>query len=170
MELDIKVRADLPYPEIKDANKDMKTVAVLRELLAGRDGELAAVLQYIYQSRIANLSEVEIANIFEEIAIVEMQHTEKLMDAILAFGGNPQYSNSYGQYFSAGYINYSQKLKEMLEANIKGEQDAIKDYSKAVQSVQNSSLKDLFNRIILDEQIHLKIFEKLLNNVKFLMI
>lgn len=170
MEMDIKVRADLPYPEITDANKDMKTVAILKELLSGRDGELTAVLQYIYQSRVANLSEPEIADIFEEIAIVEMQHAEKLTDAILAFGGNPQFNNAYGQYFSAGYVNYSQKLKEMLEANIKGERDAIEDYSKAIQNVQNTSLKDLLNRIILDEQIHLGIFEKLLSNVKFLTI
>lgn len=168
MEMDIKVRADLPYPEITDATSDMKTVAILKELLSGRDGEIAAVLQYIYQSRIANLSEPEIANVFEEIGIVEMQHTQKLMDAILAFGGNPQFNNSYGQYFSAGYVNYSQKLKDMLEANIKGERDAIEDYSKAIQNAQNASLKELFNRIILDEQIHLEIFEKLLNSVKFL--
>lgn len=170
MEMDIRARVDLPYPEIQNADNDLKTVAILKELLSGRDGELTAVLQYMYQSRIANLSEPEIAGVLEEIAIVEMQHAEKLMDAILVFGGNPQYNNPYRQYFSASYINYSQKLKDMLRANIESERDAIEHYSKAIKNVKNTSLQDLFNRIILDEQIHLEVFEKLLNSVKFLSI
>lgn len=167
---DIRVRADLPYPEIKDATKDMRTVAILKDLLSSRNGELTAILQYTYQSRIANLAEKEIANILEEISVVEMKHTELLMDAILCFGGDPKFDNAFGQYFSAGYVNYAQKLKDMLQANIRGESKAIEDYSRAINNVQNQSLKDLLNRIILDEQIHLEIFEKLLKGVKFLTI
>lgn len=167
---DVKVRADLPYPQIENASKDMRTVAILKDLLSARNGELTAILQYTYQSRIANLSETEIANLLEEISIVEMKHTELLMDAILSFGGDPRFDNSFGQYFTASYINYSQKLKDMLQANIRAESSAIEDYTRAIKNVQNQSLKDLFNRIILDEQIHLEIFEKLLNSVKFLTI
>ena len=167
---DIKVRADLPYPEIKEATSDMRTVSILKDLLSNRNGELTAILQYTYQSRLAGQTEKEIAEVLEEISVVEMKHTKLLMNAILSFGGDPRYDNSFGQYFSASYVNYAQKLKDMLQANIRGESKAIEDYSRAIKNMQNQSLKDLLNRIILDEQIHLEIFEKLLSSVKFLTI
>jgi len=44
-ELNIKV--DKPYPEIVDAQDDMSTVAVLKNLASSRVGEMAGVLQYI---------------------------------------------------------------------------------------------------------------------------
>ena len=166
----IQIRLNSIYPEIKGANNNPQTVGILKDLLSSRDGELVGIMQYIYQSRLASKVESEVSQLLEEIAVVEMEHMELLMDAIIAFGGTPKYDNSRGQMFNAGYINYTDKLKSMLEANIAGEERAIADYSRAQKMVENQSLKDLLNRIIEDEKLHLNAFKTIYKTVKFLSI
>ena len=155
----IEIRASTEYPEIVGATNDPKTVGILKDLLSSRISEVTAIMQYFYQSRIAKGVEDDISSLLEEIAIVEMEHMELLMDAIISFGGTPIYTNSKGQYFNASYVNYATKLKDMLDSNIFSEQQAINDYSNAQNMVNNKSLKDLFARIIEDEQMHLKVFK-----------
>jgi len=168
--LNIQIRANNTYPEITNAVNDPRTVMILKDLLSSREGEISGIMQYFYQSRIAKEVDTNIAGLLEEIAIVEMEHMELLMDAIIAFGGTPKYDNSKGQPFSANYINYSTKLKQMLEANIMGEEQAIKDYLNAQRLVENQSLKDLLERIVEDEKLHLNAFRNISNTVEFLSI
>lgn len=167
---DIEVRINKPYPEIINAKADRSTVCVLKNLATSRTGELSAILQYIYQSVVADSVMEDIAKIFEEISIVEMMHLEMLMHAITDFGGNPKYEDCQGMGFNVMGVNYSTKLNDMLEANIMGEQYAIEEYGKTINKVDNESLKNLFKRIIEDEERHLEIFKKLKNNIHFLSI
>lgn len=167
---DIKVRIDKPYPEITNATDDIQTVAILKNLANTRSGELRAVLQYVYQSVISDKIDEDIATIFEEIGIVEMMHLDMLMHAITSFGGTPDYVDSQRNFFNSGMVNYATKLKEMLDNNIQGETLAIENYRQAIQKVNNKSLKDLFARIIEDEQRHVEIFKTIRDNVKFLSI
>lgn len=166
----IKVKVDKPYPEITNANIDMQTVSILKNLANSRGGELRAVLQYIYQSVIADNVEQEIASIFEEIGIVEMMHLDMLMHAITQFGGTPEYLDSQRNFFNTNIINYTTKLSEMLESNIQAETIAIDNYNQAISLVENQSLKDLFSRIIEDENQHIQVFKKIRDSVNFLSI
>lgn len=169
MELkEIVVRANTPYPEITGATRDMKTVGILKNLMSSQDGELRGVLQYFYQSSVGNNIQSEIANILEEISIVEMMHMEQLSHAIVDFGGDPKYDNSQGQFFNTGVVNYTQKLREALEQNIRLEEGAIRNYNNAINMVENQSLKNLFRRIIEDEKLHMQVFTHLMNTVKFM--
>ena len=171
MELgNIKVRLDKPYPKILNATNDQMTVNILKNLAGSRTSELTAVLQYIYQSVIADKSADEIGAIFEEIGIVEMTHLDLLMHAITDFGGTPKYEDSKGNQFNSNYINYTVKLKEMLNNNILAEQRAIEQYNEAIKRVKNESLKELFRRIIQDEELHIKVFKYLKDSVEFLSI
>ena len=165
---DIKVRIDSPYPEIINAKEDYDTVVILKNLASGRSGELKAVLQYVYQSVIADKTNNDIASIFEEIGIVEMMHLDMLMHAITDFGGNPKYEDGQGNMFNTGCINYSIKLKDMLDENIKAEQVAIEQYTMAISRLSNESLKRLLSRIIEDEIRHIEIFKTIRDNVRFL--
>ena len=167
---DFKVKLDTPYPEIIDAQKSPKTVAIIKNQMAGNDGELRAILQYFYQSSIAHEIEPEISDILEEISIVEMTHLDLLSLAIVNFGGEPRYENGANQYFSTSQVSYYNKLKEALDANIAGEEKAIYNYQTAITQVENESLKRLFERIIEDEKLHIKIFKDLKDTVKFLSI
>ena len=111
---DIKVKVDLPYPKIENATNDYNTVAILKNLATSKQGELNGVLQYIYQSVVADSVNSEIASIFEEISIVEMMHLSMLMHAISDFGGVSKYEDSNGNGYNVSNINYSLKLKDML--------------------------------------------------------
>ena len=92
------------------------------------------------------------------------------MHAIVEFGGTPTYTDGRGNFFSTSSVFYSKKLKEFLDANIEGERMAIEAYRRAIQSVENVSLKKLFERIIIDEEHHIKIFKYIRENVEFLSI
>ncbi len=166
----IEVKLNKPYPEIINAKEDRNTICVLKNLLSSRVGKLVAVLQYSYQSVVADYINNEISEILEEISIVEMMHMELLMNAIKAFGGLPKYEDCQGNYFNANNIFYSMKLKDMLEINIAGESRAIEEYNNAIKKVNNESLKNLFKRIIEDEELHVKILKQIKNNVEFLSI
>ena len=148
----------------------MVTVNILKNLATSRMGELAGILQYIYQSVIADKTNEEIAKIFEEIGVVEMLHLDILMHAITMFGGTPKYEDAQGNFFNTANLNYSTKLREMLDNNIRSESVAIENYKMAISRVNNQSLKDLFARIIEDEMLHLDIFKKIRDNVEFMSI
>ena len=165
---DIVVKLDKPYPEIVNTTEDRETVSILKNLATSKSGELNGVLQYIYQSVVSNKINKEISSIFEEIAIVEMIHLNLLMNAIVSFGGVPRYEDGLGNQFNTTNINYSFKLKDMLQNNIKDEQIGVSDYSRAAERVKNESLKSLLNRIKMDEELHLQIFKNILNNVTFM--
>ena len=49
----------------------------------------------------------------------------------------------------------------MFMFNIEIEQQAIKEYEKVMQYTQNKSIKELLERIILDEKTHIEIFNRL---------
>ncbi len=167
---DVEVKIKKPYPEITNSQDDLQTVAVLKNLAFSRVGELAGVLQYIYQSVIADKTHEDIAEIFEEIGVVEMIHLDMLMHAISLFGGNPKYEDAQGNNFNTSNMNYSMKLREMLDNNIRAESVAIENYNMAIQKVKNQSLKDLFARIIEDETRHIEIFKQIRDNVEFMSI
>lgn len=166
----ILVKAAGDYPQIVDATDDNLTVAILKDLAFSKQGELGAVLTYIFQSTIADKSNSELGELFEEIAITEMAHLGLLMHAITAFGGLPKYETGNGVPFNVNWVNYSTKLKDMLEQNIRGEQIGIDNYNQAIKMVKNQSLKDLFARIILDEQKHIEAQKQVQATVQFLSI
>lgn len=165
---DVIVRVNKPYPKIENATPDAYTVSILKNLAFSRIGEINGILQYIYQSVVARNVDDEISSIFEEIGIVEMMHLDLLMNAIIDFGGNPRYEDANRMPYTTNYINYSNKLKDMLNNNILAEQNAIENYKLAISKVKNESLKHLLERLIEDEELHLNIFKRILNNVEFL--
>lgn len=166
--LDVDLKVKQPYPQIEGAVDDPQTVAIIKDLATGRDGELCAVLTYIFQSTIADKTNDDIGEIFEEIAIVEMHHLGLLMHAICDFGGTPKYEAGNGAPFNANSVNYNTKLKDILEIDIREEQGAIASYNQAIKMVKNQSLKDLFARIILDEQKHIEALKQIRAKVQFL--
>lgn len=171
MNLDhLEVKINKPYPELVDVREDMQTVGILKNLANSRIGELNAVLQYIYQSVIADKTNQQIADIFEEIGVVEMLHLDMLMYAIKEFGGIPKYEDSQGNNYSTNVLNYTIKLNDMLNNNIKAETMSIENYRMAIQKVKNRSLKELFERIIEDEQRHIEIFKYIRDTVEFMSI
>ncbi len=165
---DLEIKKNTPYPDIIDARDDRSTVAILKTLATSRSSELSAILTYIFQSTVADKTMEEVASIIEEISIVEMMHLDMLMHAIVDFGGVPRYEDGQGLPFNSNSLNYTTKLREMLDNNIASENLAIEGYREAIGLVKNDSLKKLFARIIEDEECHIAVFKYIRDTVKFL--
>lgn len=161
----VKVNED--YPKIVDEKQDYATVSILKNLANGKLGEVASSMQYMFQSVVSENFNEDISKFFEEVAIVEMKHQELLMEAIIKFGGIPKYDDNMNNNFNTSSVNYSLKLNEMLDCDIKSENFAIEQYDLASSKVTNESLKNLLLRIKEDEILHLKGLVDIKNNVTF---
>lgn len=140
----IKLRADAPYPELKNCVPNAQCVTILRNLANDRVGEFTAITQYTYQHVVSSKMSEEISKILEEISIVEMHHLELLCSAMMCFGAKPEFKDGKGQWFSANYANYSPRLIDMLRANIKSESQAIYDYTCAADKGKQRIFKATF--------------------------
>ncbi len=139
----------------------LSMLGMLYDDFSGEEGELTAITQYIYE-HIEFKCESQISNILLKIAIEEMRHVEILGEIIKKLGGKPIYINSQKQYWTSENVKYNfSNLDEMLEYNVKAEEKAIEGYKKAIIYTNNMYLKNVFERIILDEQKHKEIFMKL---------
>ena len=141
--------------------KNLKYANMLHDNFAGEIGELTAVTQYIYEhielKKYDNFSKILLS-----IAIEEMHHLDLLGDLIKKLGGIPYYTNKNKCAWNGENIKYHfATVYEMLTYNIESEKKAIECYKEAIKYTQNKSIRDLLERIILDEKTHLEIFNRL---------
>lgn len=163
-------KLDAPYPEITECENNPFYVSLLLNLYASAQSELTAVLQYVYQVHYFEPINEQTAADVEEIGLVEMSHIELLAEAIIAFGGTPRYISSRGMYYTTKSVDYTKDYVSMLLSDLNGEKAAIKAYGDSASMVKNAQLKDLLLRIQADEELHYKIFEKLLIDAKSMMV
>lgn len=167
----MKVRLDIPYPEVKVEEKNPYYADLLSEDYAGRTSETTATLLYSYQHFSAFDSNEEFSKIIKEIAIVEMKHLGMLGETIKLLGREPIYKTceaSRGDcvMWTASNIDYSTRLKEMLELDIREETNAIRIYESHKRLIKDKYIKNMLDRIILDEKRHLEIFKSLYEGLK----
>ena len=166
----MKVKIDLPYPEVMVEEKNPYYADLLSQDYAGRGSELTAVMLYSYQHFDKFKENKEFAKIIAEIAEVEMKHLELLGETIKLLGKEPVYKTCESTrgdciMWSATNVDYETNLKEMLEVNIKSESTAIKTYTNHRKIIKDKYIKELISRILLDEERHLSIFKTLYNSL-----
>lgn len=154
----------LPYPEIDIKEKNLYYAKLIKKCYCGIYSELTLVNQYNYQKL---LIESYLKEIFIEISKVEKEHFDILGEIIIAFGANPSFAiekRNKNLYWNSKYINTDTTLKNILISNINNEQELIKEYRKITNIIENESIVSILNRIILDEELHIKIFNKIYKN------
>lgn len=151
-----------PYPEITAELRNQKDIRTLKALTFGRDGELTAILTYIFQHTVLPNDLGTLKEILRQIAIVEMKHYEALSEAVVKLGGTPTLTDGRGNVWTGRNVSSITNPKRILETNAKGEREAIAAYNRAARETENESLSLLYKRIAEDEKLHLEIFEKLL--------
>lgn len=149
----------IPYPEVC-GNISPRALETLYNLAFGRFSEMTAVCSYAYQSVISEKF-ADLSEILSGIAQVEMYHCRLLAKAIFAFGAAPVFAGKYN-YFSGSYVDYEKDVTSFLQNNIEGEGRTVADYREAADSQDNSSLSDLYYRIAMDEELHVRIFTDIL--------
>lgn len=128
---------------------------------AGETGELTAIAQYIYENIELRYYE-NFSKIILSIAIEEMHHLELIGNLIRKLGRRAYFVNQKHCIWNAKNVKYHfNSVYDMLSYNIESEKQAIAGYKEAIKHTQNKSIQQLLERIILDEQTHLEIFNRL---------
>ncbi len=146
----------LPYPEIS-GEISAREVEWLYDLYAGRFSEMTAITSYFYQSVIVGSGALQ--KLLLNISIVEMEHLERLGEALVRFGADPVLAGKYS-YFTCDYTNYSKDVRDFLTTDIEGEINAKKEYLTFANRTKNASLCELLTRIALDEELHIELLKQ----------
>lgn len=129
---------------------DMLNKAIAREIQVS--------VQYMWQHVMAKgLESAEIADVFEDIAITEMKHAEKIAERLFYFDITPT--------TKPDPIKVGGTLKEMLEYDAKAEEEAIdlyKEIIKQASSEGDTTTRLLFEQILAEEENHHDTFTTLL--------
>lgn len=166
----MKVKLDIPYPEVMVEQKNHYYADLLSQDYAGGVSETTAALAYSYQHFNTFKSNEGYSEIIKEISIVEMKHLEILGETIKLLGKEPVYKTCEALrgdciMWSSSNIVYDNDIKDMLKTNIKSEKMAIRNYEHHKSLIDDKYIKEMLSRIILDEKRHVEIFETLLREL-----
>ncbi len=164
---DLPYSAQTDFPEIVVDSPNKYYAALLQNLYASCSSETGAILQYVFQSYVVQDKEKEIAKLFKNIAMVEMHHHKHLAEAIIKLGGVPYYTNSQGTNFNIRCVYEGTNLKQMLLSDIENEEKAILEYNYTKTKINNPTIQALIDRIVLDEELHKKSLETVLEYISF---
>lgn len=139
---------------------DKKVIQFLNEALKK---ELTAVNQYFLHARMLDDWGVTKLGKHEyKESIEEMQHADSLIQRILFLEGLPNLQE-------LGKLFIGQNVKEIMECDLKLEVDGAAHYRKAVEyadSVKDYVSRDLFAKILADEEGHIDYLETQLNLIE----
>jgi bacterioferritin len=125
--------------------------------------ELTAVHQYMYfHFHLDDLGFAPLANLFKRTAIMEMGHVEALAERILFLKGDVQMA-------AAEPVEAITDPSKMLAKAIEMEQGSARDYNRAAQTCganADAVSKQLFERLVGDEEGHQNEFERQLENIR----
>ncbi len=127
----------------------------------GGASEMTAVNQYAFQeTQVCG----EVKEALKQISRVEMHHFHCLAEMINCLGGTPIYRSPQG-WWTGQFVDYSTgNLNRMLQMNIAGERQAIKLYRTLIEQTEDCELKETFRKIIANEEQHIEIFKRLMDN------
>ena len=159
--MDLKQFAyELPYPEI-EVDKNLADSRLLMPSYGGNASEITSIMTYSFQHFTCPIK--EISEVTARISAVEMHHMKLLGEAIVDLGGYPIIGGR--TYWNGSFVNYTLDTKRFLQQNILAEETAILNYERTILNLSQDSLKRMLERIILDEELHIKIFKELLQTI-----
>ena len=120
--------------------------------------EIQVSVQYMWQHVMAKgLESAEIADVFEDVAITEMKHAEKIAERLFYFDVVPT--------IKPNPIKVGGTMTEMLDADAKAEEEAIDLYKRIIKqavSEGDTTTRLLFEEILAEEESHHDTFTTLL--------
>jgi len=141
----------------------MKKADSIRLLNKGVADELQAVHQYMYfHFHLDDQGFKPLAQLFKRIAIQEMGHVELLAERVLFLKGDVE-------MVSAAPVDKIVEPEFILQKAMAMEQDAGKMYNEAALACSANSdaaSKQIFERLVNDEEGHFDLYEKQHDNIK----
>jgi len=118
----------------------------------GIEHEYTVILQYLFHSYMTTSEDVK--KEMEDQAINEMQHLGWLAEKMVDEKGSPRIEHTK--------VDQSTKTADMLQADIKIEQEVAAEYDRAAKEVKDPNLKKLLTRLRDHETYHAEVFSDLL--------
>lgn len=141
----------------------MRKADSIRLLNKGVADELQAVHQYMYfHFHLDDQGFKPLAQLFKRIAIQEMGHLELLAERILFLKGDVEMA-------PAGPTEKIVEPHAALQKAMAMEQDGVKTYNEAALACSansDSASKQIFERLVNDEEGHFDLYEKQHENIK----
>lgn len=138
---------------------DEKVIAYLNEVLKA---ELTAINQYFLHAEMCeNWGYMRLASIVRKESIEEMLHAEALIERILYLDGTPTMNELFP-------LRIGKSVKEQIENDLQVEYEAIPRLNRAIDhavSVGDNGSRDLFAKILTDEEHHVDFLEAQLHMI-----
>lgn len=161
-----QVNLNLPYPPVQAKSCCKEYARAMLSNIGSDNSEMGAVSLYFYDSVILNPQYKSFAQCFHDISIVEMRHLNIFATLACQMGLDPRLwslgNNQKCCYWTPAYNCYSQNVREVIENAIKREQEAIQQYVRQAETIQDTNIVQNLERIILDERHHIEIFRSML--------
>lgn len=157
-------QAPQPYPALRNVKPDKGLANALSHGYCGERSELSTVMQYAYHSLQCKEKAAEYSQMLRGIFYVETLHMDFLGNCVRMLGEEPQYLlplNEKKIEWQSGVIDYMDSPAHMLEADITGEQFAVKFYMEMAASTKQPEISELLSRLAEDEKLHVRILDKL---------
>jgi bacterioferritin len=139
--------------KVSDKLKDLLNKAIAREIQVS--------IQYMWQHiQVVGVKGVAVQDKFQQTAIAEMKHAEKIAERFWYLGGTPT--------TKPAPIEVGKSMKEFLELDTKAEVEAIEMYREIIELANKE--KDvttafIFKEILEDEESHHDLFTTMLEEV-----
>lgn len=157
----LKELSRIPYPKVENISPDYHFGRMLYDAYSGSKSELTTILSYVFEY-LTNKDYEEVVSFLKMISKQEMKHLELLGEILVCLGLEPYYMSTYGNKWCSDNVKSTfHSLEEMLNFNIEMEKGAIEGYQHLIEICQNSTIKSVLARIIMDEESHVQIFKML---------
>ncbi len=159
---------DAPYPPVQVAERNPRNLQYILPYFAAPHGEFTALTQYSYQHWIVDAKLPELSRDLMGITKVEMLHFDIFGRLVILLGGDPKCAylrNNRATPWNGFLLSYQKDPKQMLLMDIKAEQDTINSYLRMSQELKDPYLCAIFKRLALDEEVHLNLLRKHLNEL-----
>ena len=135
---------------------------VIAALNAALKEELTAINQYfIHAEMCENWGYKKLSGYIKKQSIDEMKHAEALVERILFLDGTPQMAEVLP-------LKIGQNVKQQVENDLKLEIAAVAMYNKAIKqavAVGDNGSRDLFTKLLMDEEEHVDWLETQLGQI-----
>ncbi len=139
---------------------EAKVIEALNEVLVG---ELTAINQYFLHGKMCkNWGYTKLGEIIYSHSIGEMKHAAEITDRILFLEGVPNMQR-------LGKLNIGENVVEQLESDLKLEENALVCLRRGISicmEYSDHATKDLFEKILVDEEQHVDWLETQLHLIK----
>jgi bacterioferritin len=142
-----------PVVKVSNKLKEMLNNAIAREIQVS--------IQYMWQHvQVVGVKGIAVQDKFQEVAITEMKHAEKIAERLWYLEGVPT--------TKPASIKVGESMKEFLELDIKAEEEAIEMYRGIIEMATKEgdvTTAFMFKEILEDEEEHHDLFTTMAEEV-----